>query len=98
MVCFIIENCCQFQSSWHPQGIDITANRLFGPQPRTLTYACIWEIVVGNVKASMSAPEAKALLAAGNSLRLNFVDLVNSPAAEYLSPPDLDGWYKFQMS
>ena len=45
----------------------------------------------------MSASDAKALLAAGNSFRLNFVDLVNSPAAEYLPPVDLDGWYKFQV-
>ena len=86
------------QSSWNSEGIDITANRLFGPQPRTLTYACIWEIVVGNVKASLSAHQAKALLAAGNSFRLNFVDIVNSPAVEYLPPVDLDGWSKFYIS
>ena len=58
---------------------------------------CIWEIVVGNVKASLSAHEAKALLAAGNTFRLNFVDLVNSPAAEYLPPVDLDGWSKLYI-
>ena len=90
------ENCCQ--SLWHPEGVDITTHRLFGPQPRTLAYVCIWEIVVGNVKASLSAHEAKALLAAGNTFRLNFVDLVNSPAAEYLPPADPDGWSKFYIS
>ena len=95
MVCFTIGN---YYRNPHliPEGIDITANRLFGPQPRTLTYACLWEIVVGNVKASMSALEAKALLAAGISFRLNFVDLVNSPAAEYLPPVDPDSWYNFR--
>jgi hypothetical protein len=96
MVCFTSWNCCQ--SLWHPEGIDITTNRLFGPQPRTLAYVCIWEIVVGNVKASLSAHEANALLAASNNFRLNFVDLVNSPAAEYLPPADPDGWSKIYIS
>ena len=59
---------------------------------------CIWEIVVGNVKASLSAHEAKVLLAAGDAFRLNFVDLVNSPAAEYLPPADPDSWSKIYIS
>ena len=96
MVCSITGNYSE--SSWNVKGIDITANRLFGPQPRTLAYACIWEIVVGNVRASLSAHEAKALLAAGYSFRLNLADLVNSPAAEYLPPVDPDGWSKFYIS
>ncbi|KAF8973209.1 hypothetical protein BDZ97DRAFT_665381 [Flammula alnicola] len=84
-----------FKSTAHSEvfiidGIDITANRLFGPQPRTATYVCIWEIAVGHVKASMSANEAKLLAAAGNFFRLNFVDLVNAPAEEFLPSIDVD--------
>ena len=38
--------------------LDITANRLFGPHPKTATYVCIWEIHLGSVKASLSAHQA----------------------------------------
>ncbi|KAF8161147.1 hypothetical protein B0H34DRAFT_654233 [Crassisporium funariophilum] len=71
-------------------GIDITANRLFGPPPRTATYVCIWEIAVGHVKASMSAAEAKSFAAAGSSFGINFVDSVNAPADAYMPGIDLD--------
>ena len=73
------------------QGIDITANRLFGPQPKTATYVCLWEIAIGDVKASMSAREAIPLVAAANFFRLNFVDLVNAPAEDFLPNIDPDG-------
>ncbi|PPQ67263.1 hypothetical protein CVT25_005847 [Psilocybe cyanescens] len=71
-------------------GIDVTANRLFGPQPRTATYVCIWEIAIGKVKASLTPYDAKLLAAAANSFRLNFVDLVNAPANEFLPVIDHD--------
>ncbi|KAJ6586994.1 hypothetical protein DFH09DRAFT_241649 [Mycena vulgaris] len=72
-------------------GIDITANRLFGPLPRTITYVCIWEISIGAVKAALSARDATILSSAGNAFGLNFVDASNAPAAEHLLPeyPDL---------
>lgn len=76
---------------YRSQGIDITANRLFGPQPKTATYVCLWEIAVGDVKASMSAREAIPLAAAANFFRLNFVDLVNAPAQDFLPDIDPDG-------
>ncbi|KAK1218471.1 Macrophage colony-stimulating factor 1 receptor [Marasmius sp. AFHP31] len=72
-------------------GIDITANRLFGPPPSNLTYVCIWEIDVGHTKACFSASEGSILAAAGKAFRINFSDLLNSPASDYMPPtfPDL---------
>jgi hypothetical protein len=71
-------------------GVDITANRLFGPQPRTATYVCIWEVHLGSFKAVLSAWEARVLLAAGNAFRLNFKDSVNAPAVEFAVPVEPD--------
>ncbi|KAF4621408.1 hypothetical protein D9613_000735 [Agrocybe pediades] len=80
-------------------GLDIVANRLFGPQPRTATYVCLWEISVGKTKASMSTDEAMFFAAAGDSFGLNFTDLVNAPAAEFLPAVDPDvTFYKVQIS
>lgn len=71
-------------------GIDVVANRLFGPPPKTSTYVCVWEIQLGSVKASLSASDAILLAAAGNFFRLNFVDIVNAPASEFVHPLDPD--------
>ncbi|KAJ7770170.1 hypothetical protein DFH07DRAFT_1004242, partial [Mycena maculata] len=80
------------------EGIDITANRLFGPLPRTATYVCIWEISIGAVRALLSARDATILSSAGNAFGLNFLDASNAPAAEYLIPeyPDLT-FIKFSL-
>ncbi|KAJ7783252.1 hypothetical protein B0H16DRAFT_1877649 [Mycena metata] len=80
-------------------GIDITANRLFGPLPRTLTYVPIWEINIGAVKTVLSAKDATILSSAGNAFRLNFADPSNAPADEYLLPefPDLT-FLKFSLA
>ena len=43
------------------------------------------------MKASMSAKEAIPLVAAANFFRLNFVDLVNAPAEDFLPNIDPDG-------
>ena len=72
------------------QGLDITAHRLFGPQPRTATYLCIWEIHIGQLKSSLSASEAFLLGAVGDAFGLNFADVPNAPAAEYTPPLDPD--------
>ncbi|KAH9485425.1 Protein CSF1 [Psilocybe cubensis] len=71
-------------------GIDVTANRLFGPQPRTATYVCMWEISVGKVKASLTANDANVLASAIHSFRLNFVDVVNAPAHDFMPAVDPD--------
>ncbi|THH20420.1 hypothetical protein EW146_g951 [Bondarzewia mesenterica] len=71
-------------------GLDIIANRLFGPQPRTSTYVCIWEISIGDIKGMLSVFEARVLQAAMDAFSLNFSDVLNAPAAEYAIPLDPD--------
>ncbi|KAJ7084454.1 hypothetical protein B0H15DRAFT_940059 [Mycena belliarum] len=80
-------------------GIDITANRLFGPLPRTIAYVCIWEISVGAVKALLSVKDAMLLSLAGTAFGLNFVDASNAPASEHQLPeyPDLT-FLKFSLA
>ncbi|KAJ6625576.1 hypothetical protein B0H10DRAFT_1782666 [Mycena sp. CBHHK59/15] len=80
-------------------GIDITADRLFGPLPGTITYVCIWEIAIGPVKSALSARNAAILTSAANAFRLNFVDSSNAPATEHLLPeyPDLT-FLKFSLA
>jgi hypothetical protein len=95
MVCPIFHSALNI--SKYPSGVDITANRLFGPQPRTATYVCIWEINLGRVKAILCASEARLFAAAGNAFRLNFVDFLNAPAAEFLLPIDPDGALSFKV-
>ncbi|KAJ3553006.1 hypothetical protein NM688_g3848 [Phlebia brevispora] len=72
-------------------GLDVLAHRLFGPQPHTTTYLCIWEIHAGAIKASLGTWEARVLKAATRAFGLNFTDPLNAPAAEYEipSPPDV---------
>ena len=65
-------------------GIDIIANRLFGPPPRTVTYVCIWEIDIGHVRAIASANDGALVMAAIRAFLLNFADPFNAPAAEFM--------------
>ncbi|KAF8893814.1 hypothetical protein BD779DRAFT_1669348 [Infundibulicybe gibba] len=77
-------------------GISITANRLFGPQPRTATYVCIWEIQLGYINAALSALDATIMTAAGAVFRTHYADVPNTPAALYLPATDPDvTFYKF---
>ncbi|KAJ8503140.1 hypothetical protein ONZ45_g11120 [Pleurotus djamor] len=71
-------------------GINIVANRLFGPQPRTSTYLCIWEIQIGDIKGVLSAWDCQVLGITGRNFGLNYVDATNAPAAEYMPPLDPD--------
>ncbi|KAL1942384.1 hypothetical protein VTO73DRAFT_5986 [Trametes versicolor] len=71
-------------------GLDIIANRLFGPRPATSTYVCIWEIHVGDVKASVKPYEVALLSSAGSAFGLNFSDPLNAPAKEYSIPSEPD--------
>lgn len=71
-------------------GMDIFANRLFGPLPRTSTYLCIWEIKVGRAKLDMSLADAQLLALVGQSFGLGFADLANAPAAEHMPLVDPD--------
>jgi hypothetical protein len=71
-------------------GIEITANRLFGPPPRTRTYVCLWEIAVGHVKTLTTPLEGRALLAVVDVFRIHFTDVTNAPADEFSVPVDPD--------
>ncbi|KAI0665956.1 hypothetical protein C8Q78DRAFT_985325 [Trametes maxima] len=71
-------------------GLDVIANRLFGPRPHTSTYVCIWEIHVGDVKTIMSVHEALLLSMIGSSFGINFSDPLNSPAERYALAADPD--------
>ncbi|KAI0762082.1 hypothetical protein BD413DRAFT_680921 [Trametes elegans] len=71
-------------------GLDVIAHRLFGPRPATATYVCIWEIRVGDVKATLNAHEAQLLSSVSSSFGLNFGDPLNAPAKEYAIPSDPD--------
>ncbi|TFY67887.1 hypothetical protein EVG20_g3774 [Dentipellis fragilis] len=86
--------------SWVPDrelvvidGIDIVANRLFGPQPRTSTYICVWEINVGAIKAILSGLEGRAFMAASDAFIVNYRDILNSPAEEFTLSPDPDATF-----
>ena len=71
-------------------GIDILADRLFGPQPLAAAYVCFWEINVGSVKGVFSASHGRALQSALDAFVMNYKDPMNAPAAEFalLLTPD----------
>ncbi|GMK54228.1 hypothetical protein CspeluHIS016_0108140 [Cutaneotrichosporon spelunceum] len=72
------------------EGIEIKANRLFGPPPLATTYVCLWEISVSRVSVFLS-PEFKDTLASvGTAVDYNWSDRDNAPASVYIaeSPPD----------
>lgn len=71
-------------------GLEIGANRLFGPQPRTATYLCIWSFAVGALVGSVPPCFVQSLMRAGTAVGLTFTDSDNAPAADYLIPVDPD--------
>ncbi|KAI6121684.1 hypothetical protein F5141DRAFT_529930 [Pisolithus sp. B1] len=87
---FFRHECPSFDETLIIDGIDITAHRLFGPPPRTRTYACVWEIKFGSVRALLSALEGRIALAALDVFRINYVDLPNAPASDFGIPIDPD--------
>lgn len=68
----------------------VSANRLFGPQPHTSAYLCIWQIKLDEIKFAMTASEARVFVRALNSLAHNFVDIFNAPATSYILPVNPD--------
>ena len=74
-----------------PLGIDILADRLFGPQPHASTYVCFWELNFGAMKGLLSAPQGRTLQSAIDAFTMNFKDPINAPAAEFALPLDPDG-------
>ncbi|CAE6438798.1 unnamed protein product [Rhizoctonia solani] len=69
------------------EGIDITANRLFGPQPEVATYLCIWEILLGEVSGQLSVASVVGIMAAARAFRINFADDFNAPSTDFAPPP-----------
>jgi hypothetical protein len=67
-------------------GIDILADRLFGPQPFAALYVCFWEINVGSVKGVFSTSHGRALQSALDAFVTNYKDPMNAPAAEFALP------------
>jgi hypothetical protein len=65
------------------EGIELKANRLFGPQPRAETYLCLWEAVVPRITCSLSIPFVATLQAVVESVKYNFADLDNAPHSSY---------------
>ncbi|KAH7888759.1 hypothetical protein F5I97DRAFT_2055646 [Phlebopus sp. FC_14] len=79
-----------FKETLYIDGVDITANRLFGPPPRTRTYVCVWEIALGHVKTVLSILDVRIVLAALEVFRINYADPANAPASEFSMPLDAD--------
>ena len=52
---------------------------------------CMWEIVVGKVKGTLSTSEAEILMLVGKSFMRGFSDPFNAPAAEFIATSDRDG-------
>ncbi|KAI9507443.1 hypothetical protein F5148DRAFT_1205043 [Russula earlei] len=73
------------------EGVDILADRLFGPQPLAAAYVCFWEVNFGSVKGVLSASLGQTLQSALDAFNTNYKDPMNAPASEFALPlaPDL---------
>jgi hypothetical protein len=65
------------------EGIELKANRLFGPQPRAETYLCLWEAVVPRITCSLTIPFVATLQAVFSAMAYNYSDIENAPSAIY---------------
>jgi len=76
------------------EGIELKANRLFGPQPRAETYLCLWEAVVPRITGYISVSFANTLKAVLMAVAHNFGDSENAPADDFLPAalPDGKSW------
>lgn len=80
----------QSKESIFVEGIELRANRLFGPQPRATTYLCLWEFVSPRITAFLSPQFLSTIKAAVSAVAYNFTDVENAPASFYMpkTPPD----------
>lgn len=78
-------------------GLDITADRLFGPQPHTSTYVCIWSIQMGKIKGFINVHEGQILALSVGSFLHGFNDPFNAPSEEYQQSPLRDGENSFPI-
>ncbi|QRV79612.1 fermentation-like protein [Ceratobasidium sp. AG-Ba] len=72
------------------QGLDIVANRLFGPEPEVATYLCLWEILPAELSGSLSIASVVGLQAAIRAFQINFSDDFNAPSTDFTPPTDPD--------
>ncbi|WVF66596.1 hypothetical protein IAT40_001336 [Kwoniella sp. CBS 6097] len=72
------------------EGIELKANRLFGPAPQATTYLCLWEATIPKVSAFLSPRFMSTLKAVGRAVAYTFPDPDNGPAEIYVPkvPPD----------
>ncbi|GAA5979280.1 hypothetical protein JCM10908_002865 [Rhodotorula pacifica] len=75
------------------EGLEIAANRLFGPQPRTATYMCIWSFTLGQIVGNITPDYLQALARAGASLGTNFSDADNALPADFAVKADPDATF-----
>ncbi|WRT63261.1 uncharacterized protein IL334_000164 [Kwoniella shivajii] len=66
------------------EGIEVKANRLFGPKPLATTYLCLWEIAIPKISAFLGPDLLANLQSAGRSIGYTFPDIDNSPADIYV--------------
>ncbi|BGP16903.1 Macrophage colony-stimulating factor 1 receptor [Rhodosporidiobolus nylandii] len=83
----------QQTDSLRVQGLEIGANRLFGPQPRTATYYCVWSIYVGSVVGSVPPHFLQALSRVGTAFGTTFSDDDNSLIPDFSVPLDPDATF-----
>ncbi|KZO94333.1 hypothetical protein CALVIDRAFT_517511 [Calocera viscosa TUFC12733] len=61
------------------EGLNIACNRLFGPQPRTSTYLCLWEMSIGALRGCVPLAFASCMMASMQAISYTFSDVANSP-------------------
>ncbi|KAG8862253.1 hypothetical protein FRB96_001832 [Tulasnella sp. 330] len=71
-------------------GLSVIAKRLFGPQPHTSTYLCIWDIQLGSLQGVLSPWLVTGLSRAGRAIATNYTDAVNAPDKGFELPEDPD--------
>lgn len=73
------------------EGIELKANRLFGPQPRAETYLCLWECTMPRVTAYLSPVLLTIASTSIASVAYNFSDIENSPTFIFVPKSLPDG-------
>jgi hypothetical protein len=76
------------------EGIELKANRLFGPQPRAETYLCLWEALIPRLTCFTTPRFTSSLQAVIAAVGYNFSDVDNAPAGLYHVPGLPDGEYQ----
>ncbi|WWD22731.1 hypothetical protein CI109_107224 [Kwoniella shandongensis] len=82
------------------EGIELKANRLFGPQPHATTYLCLWEANIAKISAFLSPRLISTLGAVGKAVGYTFEDPDNAPASVFLpkTAPDASEGLCFDTS